>query len=310
MTEENSKNPERKHSTSRFIIFIFIVLLLLICVVGYLGVAVWQIKETTADAKTLSKVQSAFSDLQNDVQSNADTLKKISETVNDGKNQWLMLDARYLVNLASYSLYFEKNTQMAEKLLQLSDKNLKSMHNAAILPVRNAINGNLAELKKTEPVDLEETYFKLNQLDTEIDKLPLMGTKLEKPKKTKSEERKSSNWKTHVKNSWEKIRSMIIVHENDSGVNPIVTQNERRYVYENLHLLVRQAQWALLRQQNKIYQESLTKAASWTQQYFIANSEKTVAFVELLSKLQEVNLDQEAPDLNATIALIDKAMES
>ena len=85
--------------------------------------------------------------------------------------------------------------------------------------------------------------------------------------------------------------------------------NETFFLYQNLRLQIESARLAVLRGDTGLLQDSLVLAASWLEQYFDNNSAAVVNAINVLNKMKDVDLEQQAPNLDASLDAINKYIE-
>jgi uroporphyrin-3 C-methyltransferase len=84
---------------------------------------------------------------------------------------------------------------------------------------------------------------------------------------------------------------------------------EDQQLRHNLAIFLEQAQMALLREEQAIYQASLEKAQVWLNNYFELN-ESAIPLVEQLALLEQENVVQQLPDISEGLEVLRDYIDS
>lgn len=325
MTESNSLTDTAKTPKSKppyfNIALILIVLVVFLCVV--LGFSYARMQNVAGDN---SQLQTQFNTLQQqiaEVKSNAQHTVSAQESqanklaslqksfselqVNNTKNKrhWLIEESRYLVNMASYTLSFEKNIPDSITLLKLAEVNLSQLQDASSVNAAQVVLQDIKSLQQIKTVDFTKTYADLMTINDEVDRMPVIGSQFVAAKKAPTEMTQApATWQQSLKFNLEKIKELIVVRHDDDAIMPVVDKERRDYLYQYLHLVLAQTGWALLQQQSTVFQGSLSTALQWTQRYFIVSDTKTQTVVKALQALQKMSWPKENPSIDQSIKVV------
>jgi uroporphyrin-3 C-methyltransferase len=253
----------------------------------------------------LAATQLALKDLQQNVlkvqELSVQQAQFISEWRNGQKgdlNKWRVAEAQYLVKLANDQLQFSNNIPLAIILIQEADNKLANIADNSLNEIRKALAIGLLQLQSIPQVDVTALYLRLNVLNDQIDKLPLPFN----PKDGQAQRNLSPYptelpwWKAGLIYSWDALRKIIIVSNNDTHSLPLVMPEEKILLYQNLHAQIENAIWGLLHRQETIYKVSLTRAIGWIRQYFIQQAPETRAMLGQMEALQHESI--QPPSIN------------
>jgi uroporphyrin-3 C-methyltransferase len=254
-----------------------------------------------------SAIQTNLNDLAEQVDSNNARLLSLSSV---NRDEWKLQEAQYLLRLADQRILLEKDSQNALALALSADDVLREMDQADLVGVRKLLVEEIAVLKLVGVIDREGIYLRLSALANQIDAIPFispLGSQddvLEEDAAPANETLKQKITRKFY-DLLHKLGSYVRVRDHGKTINAVLPPSEQKYLQQNLRLMLEQAQVALLRNEENIYQESLVKAQNWINQYYSLN-EKATAVLEELQALQK---EEVSPDLtnfsNSSAALTD-----
>ncbi|HEY0892552.1 MAG TPA: uroporphyrinogen-III C-methyltransferase [Cellvibrio sp.] len=254
-----------------------------------------------------ASIQTNLNDLAEQVDSNNARLLSLSSV---NRDEWKLQEAQYLLRLADQRILLEKDSQNALALALSADDVLRDIDQADLVGVRKLLAEEIAVLKLAGVIDREGIYLRLSALSNQIDAIPFiepLGVQEEVleedviPADETFKQKLTRNFYALM----HKLGSYVRVRDHGKTINAVLPPSEQKYLQQNLRLMLEQAQVALLRNEESIYQESLVKAQNWINQYYNLN-EKAAAVLEELQVLQQEEI---SPDLsnfsNSSSALAD-----
>lgn len=269
-----------------------------------------QLLEDTLDKEFVeqqSAIQTNLNDLAEQVDSNNARLLSLSSI---NRDEWKLQEAQYLLRLADQRILLEKDSQNALSLAISADDVLRDIDQADLVGVRKLLAEEIAVLKLAGVIDREGIYLRLSALSNQIDAIPFiepLGIQediLEEDVVPIDETFKQKLTRNFY-GLLHKLGSYVRVRDHGKTINAVLPPAEQKYLQQNLRLMLEQAQVALLRNEENIYQESLVKAQNWINQYYSLN-EKAKAVLEELQALQREEIAPELTNFsNSTSALSD-----
>mgnify|MGYP001083277984 CR=1 FL=1 len=226
------------------------------------------------------------------------------------RNDWLMAEAEYLVNIANHRLILEKDVTTAAVALKAADARLAEVADPALLYIRKILAKDLQTLANIPKIDLAGLSVSLSALTNNIPNLPLRTPdpkthKLNKEKKTpSSSEVKGLNELPAA--IWKDIKSLIVIRNHQKPLEPLLAPNQHFFLIQNLALLLEQSRLALLNGHNEIYQERLSTTEKWINQYFDTEHNVTRNMLASIHELQKFDIDPTLPDISSTYSAINK----
>ncbi|WP_107851001.1 uroporphyrinogen-III C-methyltransferase [Oceanimonas marisflavi] len=243
---------------------------------------------------TLSKLESA----QNSVTEQVEGLsRKVLDLDSKRPNDWMLAEAEYLVRMAGRKLWLEHDAVSAAMMLANADERLAALNDPTLVPIRKALADDIASIKSVKKVDREGLVIKLNSINDQVDKLKLAGVimaRAEEPDFTVSES--VSDWKENLKKSWASFTDdFVTVRRRDGNVEALLSPQQHWYLSENLKGKLLQAQLAVYREQQEIFDSSLAQSKQWLQDYFADDSVRQF-MLEQINQLEGQQISVDYPE--------------
>jgi len=252
-----------------------------------------RLKQQTALSQTTSE-------LELNINSHARRLRELSTT---SRTDWLLAEAEYLIRLANQRLITERNTKNATALLITADEILRDLDEVDLIAVRKSLATSITALRMSPGVDREGLYLQLNALSEQLVSLPLIAPELRESDKVTVDatDVAEDGWRGRLLQGFYRaldgVGELIRVRRRDAPIEPLLSPEEDQFLRHNLGMMLEQAQLALLREEQAVYQASLVKAQRWLGDYFELN-EGADRLVEQLSQLEQQNVVQQLPDIS------------
>lgn len=226
------------------------------------------------------------------------------------RNDWLLAEAEYLVQLANHRLLLEKDVATAAVALKSADARLAEVADPALLGVRKILLNDLQTLNNIPTIDLAGLSVTLSALSNNISNLPLNTPDPKTHKINQADKTPASPEVKSVKDLpaaiWKDIRSLIVIRNHEKPLQPLLAPNQHFFLVQNLALLLEQSRLALLNGHNEIYQERLETTEKWINQYFDTEHNVTRNMLASIDELQKFDIDPTLPDISSTFSAIKK----
>lgn len=237
------------------------------------------------------------------------SMQQINAKQQDNSTEWLLAEVEYLLRLANQRVLMEKTSDGALTLMKSADKLLKETDDVSIYEVRKAVAADIAALEAVPVVDTEGVFLKLGAMNEQVDKLRLipLAEKRELPELLKeiTPDSVSETWTAGLKANWnkamDKLSSLVVIQHRDEKIEPLLSPKETFYLKQNLHMMLEQAQMALLQREQGAYDNSLNKAQKWAAEYFDKKDAATQAIVRGLEELKPVKVAPEVPEITGSL---------
>ena len=279
---------------------------------------------------TRLKNQAELATQISDFESALDTqARSITELTTLDRDQWLIAELEYLVRLANQRLLTERRPQGALVLLELADKLLYSLDAVGVLNVRSVLARDTASLRLVELVDREGIYSRLGALTPVVlalTALPSAGlvefganpggqidnedeaSYKEDAYKVSVDEGNASIVTSWYLRLWSNTKAAISrlvqnhfhVRYRELPVEPLVSNEQEIWLRHDMAINISNAQQALLREEQQIYNASLMVVENHLQNYFEGARDAQRLIVEV-GILRDLNIKQVLPDISASI---------
>ena len=208
--------------------------------------------------------------------------------------------------------------ELAKRALTLADDRLRSVADPAILEVRRALSQELSALERVQLPDISGIALDLSSLVQTVSALPLKGdgdrpdwiadAQADQSGKDSSTASSVDKDKPGFFAAWmrrlaDDLGNLIRVRRVDETQSPKLDNSERFLAFENLRLHLLVAQLAVLRSDQAVYEENLTTARTWLNDYFESSSESQ-RFDARLSELMQIDIAQELPNISESLTLL------
>lgn len=239
---------------------------------------------------------------------------------NTNREDWLLAEAEYLLNLANQRILLERSPVNALALLESTDRIVRraeaSINDPELHAVREAIARDITALSMVEPVDRVGLYLQLQTLADRLDQLPRTprSTLLDsagEPAIDDQESHEAPWWRRigmEIRSAVGLLSDYVKIGDTEDTIKPLASQQAQEMADLNVRLLVEQAQVALLREQEDIYQNSLARATQWVERFYIP-SEQSQALQDALNQLREQPITVDLPDISRSARLLRSYIE-
>ncbi len=257
-----------------------------------------EIAERQAQA---AELRDLVAELQLQLNSHGDRLRRLSTT---SREDWLLAEAEYLLRLASQRILTERQTANAVALMESADAILRDMNDPALYPVRKALADDITRVRMIEPIDRDGIYLRLGTLVDRVDGLdsPLPAPSAAPPPATDAAA--PDTWQARLwanaRRALANMASLIRIERRDAPLQPLLTLEQEQTLRHNLRVVLEQARLALLREEQVIYSDSLTRATTWVEDHFADNARRQV-FLQELELLARQPVSQDLPSVTPSL---------
>jgi uroporphyrin-3 C-methyltransferase len=323
--ESGKNNTPNKH---RHIITVVIILIAIACSI-YTNLQLRQV--TTQQINSLLSQINTLKQQQNDNETQIDSTMKVvnasQEKLHNKLNaldrslqsavqqrlyqtkDWLLLKARYCLELAQINAHWSDNTDTTVALLQQADALLADVRDQRSFLVRQAISKEITELQSMPKIDTAGLLSQLDAAQGVIANLELKPTIIAAEKDPTPKET-SPAWRERLKESVGLLEKLVVVRRHDEDILPLPSPAYESMLREGIRLNLQEAQWAALQNNEAIYQFSLTQALKNINRAFDPNTAVTDTLIKQLQNLQQIHLIQKKPILEQSLPLLNQLIES
>ncbi|BBQ55070.1 uroporphyrinogen-III C-methyltransferase [Aeromonas jandaei] len=265
-------------------------------------------QSNSKDAEQLAVLSQTQQRLQGEMQG----LQNRVLDLNDKRpNDWMLAESEYLVRMAGRKLWLEHDLVSAITLLGNADERIAALNDPSLMPIRKALAEDITKLKGMPRIDREGLTLKLAALEDQIELLPLSAVNMPEAKQ-EQDQAVSTNpdeWESNLKKNWVKFtENFITIRRRDGAVEALLSPQQEFFLRENLKTKLLQAQLAVYREQQSLYEDSIDKAQRWLTQYFDTDNSATHYMQGELDKLKGEQIQISYPEQFKTQAMLEQVL--
>ncbi|MDF1677684.1 MAG: uroporphyrinogen-III C-methyltransferase [Legionellaceae bacterium] len=212
--------------------------------------------------------------------------KNLKETLQQHQNtsdDWRLLKARHLLELAGLNAHWSHDKDATAAMLSEADTILAPLHNPALISVRKALAHDIHQVKSTPTTDITGLLTQLNSAIQHTWSLPVNPLPEERAPT-------STPPKTHKEAALNFLNRLVTIRHHTDTLLPESTLAFEGILRATIRLNLQEAEWAVLEQNNTVYQLALEQAIQTLEKSFISDKAQTRALIELLNQLKQTTL--------------------
>lgn len=260
-----------------------------------------------ATVKTATK-QSQTS-MQNQLQAMHENLESAMQQRLFQTQDWLLLKARYYLELAQINAHWSDDQGATIGLLQQADALLRNLPDQQLFNVRQAIAQEIVQLQALPKIDVAGLLSQLDATENALDNLPIKQP-LDNSQLNQASNKENPSWRQKFKDSIYVLEKLVVVRRNDEDIQPLLSPLHQTLLRDSIRFNLQEAQWALLHNNPKIYQLALSQALKNINRAFDENALATQTLVKQLQVLQQEKLETVRPTIDQSLALLNELIAS
>ena len=239
--------------------------------------------------------------------------RELLEAGNRTRTDWLLAEAEYLLRIANQRLMIEKDIRGAMSALEAADEVLTESDDIGVYPVRQQLAREILALKGLTGVDRTGLYLTLEAAIDSIHQLTDQALISENApgfvvNAAQGESAGTGEEPGAVVQAWNKVKAtlmqVVVVRRMDEPVKPLLSPDQSAYARLNLQLMLEEAEMAVLRGNQPLYERALTKARTTIDDWYNASNPRVTALSDTLAELAGKNVDPELPDISQSLDLL------
>jgi uroporphyrin-3 C-methyltransferase len=230
----------------------------------------------------------------------AAVLESLNEAINrapPSEREWRLAEAEYLMRIANHRILMEDDSAGALRLLRTADAIITELDDFALHEVRARLADEILALEQVRRDDLQGVYLRLEAVKSELAQLPILTP--EYLERAPAEVGEQTVWQVLANELKELVRVRTV--DSSESIKPLLAPEEERYLELNLRLGMEQAQLAVLKRHQGVYEHSLDRAREWLVAYLDNTDERTQAVLEEIDELLAVELARDLPDVSGSL---------
>ena len=241
--------------------------------------------------------------------------RELLESGNRTRTDWLLAEAEYLLRIANQRLMIERDITGSLSALQAADEVLAESDDIGVYPVRQQLAREILELKGISAIDRTGLYLQLEAVIGSIHKLTDQALISEQapgfiPDTTDQAEADSED--NPLRRAWNRFKStlmqVVVVRRLDEPVKPLLSPDQSAYARLNLQLMLEEAEMAVLRGNQALYERALSKARDTIDNWYNASNPRVRALSDTLGELAGHNIAPDLPDISNSLVLLKKRL--
>lgn len=258
----------------------------------------------------ISTFNTQISTIETTLKNQAASLKNINQNDVSSLNIQTAYD---LTVLANNELSVSNNVNGALILLNSAQSLLKAADNAKVSVMMTAIDKNITDLKQAPTAKVITTYLALTELSKTIRQLPFPtdiiqpntdhNTAQNVSSPTTPNNHSSSVWQTWWEAAKNSLQKIVIIQHNPSTILPIALPTQKAALFQTIDAALLQTKWAILNQNQPIYQASLEQTKALINNYFRVDAKNTTLTLEKIAELEKMSVVPPTIDLSNTLQL-------
>lgn len=228
--------------------------------------------------------------------------------------EWKILEAEYLLGLASQKLQMQSDLPSAISLLEDADAALVASGSHGAFTVRQAIAADLLLLREVTPIDHSGMYLRLDALIGQVQTIDLLESMRDSFQGQHDVEAPavpaaaSSNGVINASLAF--LNSVFVWRKWEETPIAMIAPGQDTLIKQNMRLVLEQAQLALLLRDATLYRRSLENGIDWLQRYSAADSPVSRNLLTSLQELQAIDIDPPLPSLDNTLSAMNLLLAS
>lgn len=258
-------------------------------------------------------LQQAQENIQNKMQTLNHNLQLAMEQRLYQKQDWLLLKARYYLELAQINNQWSNDQQTTLALLKQADELLAPIANSQLFPIRQAIAEEIVKIKAQPLVDITGLLSQLDAAQSLAENLHLKprfnSNSLSANAENKSSDNQATNWQQGLQQSKQLLEKLVVIRHRDAANNLPITPLQEAIMHESIHLHLQEAQWALLKGNPQLFANSLRQTIKDLKRSFDMHNENTQVLLTQLQNLQQEKIVATKQDIDQSLLLLNQLIE-
>lgn len=247
-----------------------------------LGAAQTTVQESVSNAQETMK--------QSVTEVNAE-IERLRKEFNRNQRDWRLAEVDYLLRTATHRIVLSGDLASAISALKAADGQLATLNEIELIPVRQQIAEEIAELRDNEQPDIEGLIFTLSRLARRAEYLPLPEEAAAEvaaaAEKAKQAEQQGDGFSNFTDNLRKTLSNAVVVQPRWSDSTPIITGPSEKQIStaEVLRLHLQAAQLAATRRDQTSYHNHIKKAQLFIEETYDLKHKGVASYLEDLNDI-------------------------
>lgn len=244
-----------------------------------------------------------------------DVLQTLYDQLAENREATAVAEVEQLLTIANQQLQLAGNIKSALLALQAADQRLEPLNLPRATQLRETLAHEIKNLRTLPQIDVMSMSAQLEHLSGLCATLPLISER--QPTLNAISSNQMSSKAIHLNALqkvvfpiWKDIKNLVTIERIDKPEPPLLSADHAFYLRENLKLRLLTARIALLQHDEASYKADLNAVTVWLNQYFDTKHPNAIQAFNLLKELSSNNISIELPQLNESLAAVNRYKQS
>lgn len=211
------------------------------------------------------------------------------------KEDWKLAEVEYLLRLANQRVTLQQEPIGARALFDAANKILATLDDPAFLMVRETIANEMLLLGQDKKIDRQGIYTQIQAIKANIHDDILPPTEFVNTQILIDEAVKDESF-------WAQLKSLVSLKRADAPFAAPLNIQQYQLLEHSLLLMLEQAQWALLKADQTLYNASLNNAVQWIEARL--RHQKAATLISEITKVKNQDIKLALPDVSHSLRLL------
>lgn len=267
-----------------------------------------QVKQLTSRLDHATQITAqAMQHLRNDIEHLNQTLAKFKQPQEKTSDDWLLLSARYYLELANAHSMAMSNPELTIMLLQEAREQLSTLDDSALEPTRMAIENDIASQQALMSTDTRSVLQKIQAVKSSLNQLSFSKptAMVKNPSDTIS-----PSWQTQLKDAMEQLQKIVVIQHHEDAFQPTSLLSHDPMAKHAAQLALEEAEIALLQRNSDLYQWSINRAIQIIQNSFDQHQDDTQSALKELSALKDISISSAHTSSITALSIINELLHN
>lgn len=258
-------------------------------------------QQNNADQKAqLSNTQQALTAMEGHLAFMQQTLNQIPGARLD---DWKLAEVEYLLRLGNQRVTLQKEAQGALALFDAANQILASLDDPALIVVREKIAEEMLKLGNTTEIDQQGIYSQIQALKN------LIHNSIQPPETYTTAQLSvvDSAASDAQLSLMDQVLALVTVRKREDAFDAPLAAEQYQLLEHSLNLMLEQAQWALLKGDQSLYENSLKNASSWIEKKL--RHQQAIQFLTDIKKLSALTVSTAMPDVSGSLRILRQILQ-
>ena len=216
-------------------------------------------------------------------------------------DDWKLAEVEYLLRLGNQRVNLQQELSAAWALFDASNQILASLDDPGLLIVREKIAEEMLLLGQDKKIDRQGIYTQIQALKASIHQ------DIQPPTSFTNQALNNVDTQSNAVNEGSislmaQLKSLVSLKKSDTPFDAPLNTQQYQLLEHSLRLMLEQAQWALLKADQTLYEASLTNANQWIDSKL--RHHKAASLSESIKQLRAQNIQINIPDVSQSLRLL------